>query len=168
VHLGGTLAEIARSEHDACRTDGRGRHNDNPYVLLVQPSLFDPTRAPAGNHTAWAYCHVPHGSTLDRTEGIEAQIARFAPGFRDTILAKRASGATELAAWNPNLLGGDISGGAMTLPQLLARPTLRQYRTGNPALYLCSSSTPPGGGVHGMCGHAAALAALADHGIHVG
>jgi phytoene dehydrogenase-like protein len=159
VHLGGTLDEIARSEHDAFY----GRHNDNPFVLLVQPSLFDPTRAPAGRHTAWAYCHVPAGSTLDRTEAILHQITRFAPGFRDTVLATRASNSTDLAAWNPNLLGGDVSGGAMTLSQLLFRPTAKLYRTGNPAIYLCSSSTPPGGGVHGMCGNLAALAAYQDH-----
>jgi phytoene dehydrogenase-like protein len=159
VHLGATLAEIARSEHDAFF----GRHNDRPYVLLVQPSLFDPSRAPEGKHTAWAYCHVPTGSTLDRTEAIEAQITRFAPGFRDCILARRSSNSEALAAWNPNLLGGDVSGGAMTLSQLLFRPTSRGYRTSNPSLYLCSSSTPPGGGVHGMCGHLAALAAYRDH-----
>jgi phytoene dehydrogenase-like protein len=159
VHLGGTLEEIARSEHDAFN----GLHNDNPYVLLVQPSLFDPTRAPQGKHTAWAYCHVPFGSTLDRTDTIIRQITRFAPGFQDTILAQRASGSAALAAWNPNLAGGDVSGGAMTLPQLIARPTLRTYRTSNPTLYLCSSSTPPGGGIHGMCGHLAAIAALQDH-----
>lgn len=158
VHLGGTLAEISHSEHDAFY----GRLNDNPYVLLVQPSLFDPTRAPEGKHTAWAYCHVPSGSTVDRTAAIESQIARFAPGFRDCILARRASNAEALATWNPNLAGGDISGGAMTLPQLLFRPTARGYRTSNPSLYLCSSSTPPGGGVHGMCGHLAALAAYRD------
>jgi phytoene dehydrogenase-like protein len=160
IHLGGTLAEIARSEHDAFH----GRHNDNPFVLLVQPSLFDPTRAPAGNHTAWAYCHVPSGSNLDRTAAIETQIARFAPGFRDCILARRSGNAATLAEWNPNLLGGDVSGGAMTLTQLLFRPTARTYRTSNPRLYLCSSSTPPGGGVHGMCGHLAALAAYRDLG----
>jgi len=159
VHLGGTLEEIARSEHDAFY----GRHNDNPYVLLVQPSLFDQTRAPAGKHTAWAYCHVPSGSTLDRTEIILNQITRFAPNFRDTILATVPNNAATLAAWNPNLTGGDVSGGSMTLTQLLARPTLRQYRTSNSSLYLCSASTPPGGGVHGMCGHLAALAALDDH-----
>jgi phytoene dehydrogenase-like protein len=159
VHLGGTLPEIARSEHDMFH----GLHSVNPFVLLVQPSLFDPSRAPAGAHTAWAYCHVPTGSTVDCTELILNQISRFAPRFRDTILASRASSATALAAWNPNLIGGDVSGGAMTLPQLIARPTLRQYRTSNPALYLCSSSTPPGGGVHGMCGHLAAIAALQDH-----
>ena len=158
VHLGGTLPEIARSEHDAFY----GRHNNNPYVLLVQPSLFDPTRAPEGKHTAWAYCHTPTGSTVDLTDVIENQIERFAPGFRDCVLARRASNAEALAAWNPNLLGGDISGGAMTLSQLLFRPTPRGYRTSNPSLYLCSSSTPPGGGVHGMCGHLAALAAYRD------
>jgi phytoene dehydrogenase-like protein len=159
VHLGGTLAEIARSEHDAFY----GRHNDKPYVLLVQPSLFDPARAPEGKHTAWAYCHVPVGSTLDLTDVIVRQIARFAPGFQDTILARRGSGAAALGAWNPNLAGGDVSGGAMTLSQLIARPTLRQYRTSQPGLYLCSSSTPPGGGVHGMCGHLAAVAAYSDY-----
>jgi phytoene dehydrogenase-like protein len=160
VHLGGTLAEISQSEHDAFY----GRLNDRPYVLLVQPSLFDPSRAPQGKHTAWAYCHVPTGSIVDRTAIIESQIERFAPGFRDTILARRASNATALADWNPNLLGGDISGGAMNLSQLLFRPTARGYRTSNPSVYLCSSSTPPGGGVHGMCGHLAALAALQDLG----
>ena len=160
VHLGGTLAEIAHSEHDAFY----GRLNDRPYVLLVQPSLFDPSRAPAGRHTAWAYCHVPTGSVVDRTEVIEAQIERFAPGFRDCILARRASNAEALSAWNPNLLGGDITGGAMTLSQLLFRPTARGYRTSNPSVYLCSASTPPGGGVHGMCGHLAALTAYQDLG----
>ena len=160
VHLGGSLAEISQSEHDAFY----GRLNDRPYVLLVQPSLFDPSRAPEGKHTAWAYCHVPSGSVVDRTAVIEAQIERFAPGFRDTILARRASNAVALAEWNPNLIGGDISGGAMTLSQLLFRPTARGYRTSNPGVYLCSSSTPPGGGVHGMCGHLAALAAYRDLG----
>jgi phytoene dehydrogenase-like protein len=159
VHLGGTLTEIACSEHDAFY----GRHNHNPYVLLVQPSLFDPSRAPAGKHTAWAYCHVPTGSNLDLTDVIENQIERFAPGFRDCVLARRASNAQALAEWNPNLLGGDVSGGAMTLTQLLFRPTPRGYRTSNPSLFLCSSSTPPGGGVHGMCGHLAALTAYRDH-----
>ena len=158
VHLGGTLEEIARSEHDAFY----GRHSDNPFVLLVQPSLFDPSRAPAGKHTAWAYCHVPNGSTEDLTEVIESQVTRFAPDFRDTILVRRASNSAALAAWNPNLRGGDISGGAMTLSQLLFRPTASGYRTGNPGVYLCSSSTPPGGGVHGMCGTLAALAAYHD------
>ncbi len=159
VHLGGTLEEMARSEHDAFY----GRRNDNPFVLLVQPSLFDPARAPEGKHTAWAYCHVPAGSADDMSDVIEAQVERFAPGFRDCVLARRASGAAELGAWNANLAGGDVSGGAMTLGQLVARPTLRGYRTSNAAIYLCSSSTPPGGGVHGMCGQQAALAALRDH-----
>ena len=160
VHLGGTLSEISHSEHDAFN----GRLNDRPYVLLVQPSLFDPSRAPEGKHTAWAYCHVPTGSIVDRTAVVEAQIERFAPGFRDTILARRASNAVALADWNPNLIGGDISGGAVTLSQLLFRPTARGYRTSNPSVYLCSSSTPPGGGVHGMCGHLAALAAYREIG----
>jgi phytoene dehydrogenase-like protein len=170
VHLGGTLSEIARSEAHACgpqrnETQGPNAPAPKPYVLLVQPSLFDPTRAPLSpegqpQHTAWAYCHVPYGSTVDMTEAIEAQITRFAPGFPNVVLARRASTATDLAAWNPNLLGGDISGGSMSLPQLIARPTLREYATSNPAIYLCSSSTPPGGGVHGMCGHNAALAVL--------
>jgi phytoene dehydrogenase-like protein len=160
VHLGGSLAEISQSEHDAFY----GRLNDRPFVLIVQPSLFDPSRAPEGQHTAWAYCHVPSGSIVDRTTVIEAQIARYAPGFQDCILARRASNAVALAEWNPNLLGGDISGGAMTLSQLLFRPTSHGYRTSNPSVYLCSSSTPPGGGVHGMCGHLAALAAYRDLG----
>ncbi|MDE1163469.1 MAG: NAD(P)/FAD-dependent oxidoreductase [Acidobacteriaceae bacterium] len=160
IHLGGSLEEIAQSEYTAFN----GGETDKPFVLLVQPSLFDDSRAPAGKHTAWAYCHVPTGSRADRTELIERQVERFAPGFRDVILARRASSAAELAAWNPNLACGDISGGAMTLNQLLFRPTKKLYRTSNPRLYLCSSSTPPGGGVHGMCGHNAALAALRDHG----
>jgi phytoene dehydrogenase-like protein len=158
VHLGGTLAEIARSEDDAFY----GRLNNRPYVLLAQPSLFDPSRAPQGKHTAWAYCHVPARSNVDRTKVIENQIERFAPGFRDCIHVRRSSGSEELADWNPNLVGGDVSGGAMTLTQQLFRPTARGYRTSNPSLYLCSSSTPPGGGVHGMCGVLAALAAYHD------
>ena len=160
VHLGGSLEEIARSEYVAFN----GGEYDKPFVLLTQPSLFDPSRAPAGCHTAWGYMHVPSGSRSDHTEQLERQVERFAPGFRDCILARRASSAGELAAWNPNLICGDISGGAMTLNQLFHRPTRKLYRTSNPALYLCSSSTPPGGGVHGMCGHNAALAALEDHG----
>jgi len=158
VHLGGSLAEIVCSEHDAFY----GRQCNKPFVLLVQPSLFDPTRAPEGKHTAWAYCHIPAASSHDYTQVIEAQIERFAPGFRDCILARRASSPTTLAEWNPNLAGGDISGGAMTLSQLIFRPTARGCRTSNPSLYLCSSSTPPGGGVHGMCGNIAAMAAIAD------
>ena len=159
VHLGGSLAEIAASESAAFN----GRHCDRPYVLLVQPSLFDPTRAPEGRHTAWAYCHVPNGSTVDLTDIIEAQVARFAPGFQDCILARHTRNTAQLEAWNPNNVGGDVSGGEMTITQLLTRPTAHLYRTSSPRLYLCSASTPPGGGVHGMCGHLAALAALSDH-----
>jgi phytoene dehydrogenase-like protein len=159
VHLGGTLAEIARSEDDMFQ----GRRNNNPFVLLVQPSLFDAARAPAGKHTAWAYCHVPAGSDEDLSEVVINQVERFAPGFHDTILAQRAGNSATLAAWNPNLAGGDVSGGSMTLPQLLFRPTSKLYRTSHPKLYLCSASTPPGGGVHGMCGHMAAMAALHDY-----
>jgi phytoene dehydrogenase-like protein len=159
VHVGGTLGEIGLSEDAAFH----GRPCDRPFVLLVQPSLFDPTRAPAGRHTAWAYCHVPYGSTENLTEVIERQIERFAPGFRECILASRASNAADLARWDPNLAGGDISGGAMTFSQLLLRPTERLYSTSNPRVYLCSAATPPGGGVHGMCGHLAALRALQEH-----
>jgi len=159
VHVGGTLGEIGLSEDAAFH----GRPCDRPFVLLVQPSLFDPTRAPAGRHTAWAYCHVPYGSTENLTEVIERQIERFAPGFHECILASRASNAADLARWNPNLAGGDISGGAMTFSQLLLRPTERLYSTSNPRVYLCSAATPPGGGVHGMCGHLAALRALQEH-----
>ena len=159
VHVGGTLGEIGLSEDAAFH----GRPCDRPFVLLVQPSLFDPTRAPAGRHTAWAYCHVPYGSTENLTEVIERQIERFAPGFRECILASRASNAADLARWDPNLAGGDLSGGAMTFSQLLLRPTERLYSTSNPRVYLCSAATPPGGGVHGMCGHLAALRALQEH-----
>jgi len=159
VHLGRSLSEIAESEEAMFH----GRTYDRPFVLLVQPSLFDPSRAPKGKHTAWAYCHVRSGSEEDLTEILEAQVERFAPGFRDCVLARKASTGAFLESWNPNLTGGDISGGAMTLSQLIARPTMRLYRTSNDAIYLCSSSTPPGGGVHGMCGHLAALAAIEDH-----
>jgi phytoene dehydrogenase-like protein len=159
IHLGGSLAEIAASESSAFT----GKHCDRPYVLLVQPSLFDPTRAPAGRHTAWAYCHTPNGSTADLTEIVEAQVARFAPGFQDCILARHTRNSAQLEAWNPNNVGGDITGGEMNITQLITRPTAHLYRTSNPRLYLCSASTPPGGGVHGMCGHLAALAALSDH-----
>jgi phytoene dehydrogenase-like protein len=158
VHLGGTLEEIAASERAACA----GQCSDRPFVLLAQPSLFDPTRAPAGKHTAWAYCHVPHGSTCDMTERIESQVERFAPGFRSRVLARHVMSPAALERHNPNLVGGDISGGANTLRQLLARPSFRLYSTPAKGLYLCSSSTPPGGGVHGMCGHAAARRALRE------
>jgi len=153
VHLGGTATEIGRSEDDAWR----GVHNERPYVLLAQQSLFDDTRAPAGKHAAWAYCHVPHGSTTDMTEQVEGQIERFAPGFRETILARAARGPAELERDNENLVGGDISGGANTLRQLVRR---MPYSTPLPWLYLCSAATAPGAGVHGMCGHLAAQAAL--------
>lgn len=158
VHIGGTLAEIAASE----RAAWSGQHSEKPFVLLAQPSLFDPTRAPAGKHTAWAYCHVPNGSRFDMTERVEAQIERFAPGFRDLILARSVLPPAEMERKNPNLIGGDISGGAQTLRQLLIRPTLQAYKTPLKGLYLCSSSTPPGGGVHGMCGFEAARRALRE------
>jgi phytoene dehydrogenase-like protein len=153
VHLGGTATEIGRSEDDVWS----GVHSDRPYVLLAQQSLFDDTRAPAGKHTAWAYCHVPHGSTTDMTEQVEAQIERFAPGFRDRILARATRGPAELERDNANLVGGDISGGANTLGQLVRRIP---YSTPVPGLFICSAATAPGGGVHGMCGHLAAQAAL--------
>jgi phytoene dehydrogenase-like protein len=158
VHLGGTLPEIA----DAERAPFEGRHADRPFVLLTQPSLFDPTRAPEGRHTAWAYCHVPHGSTQDMTERIEAQVERFAPGFRDTILARHTAGPAAMERHNPNYVGGDISGGVADLWQLFTRPVARwdPYSTPLVGLYLCSSSTPPGGGVHGLCGYFAARSAL--------
>jgi phytoene dehydrogenase-like protein len=158
VHVGGSLPEIAESE----RAAWQGRHAERPFVLLAQQSLFDETRAPPGKHTAWAYCHVPNGSTFDMRERVEAQIERFAPGFRDRILACTTRNTADLERENPNLVGGDIAGGANTLPQLLARPAPRRipYSTPLPWLYICSSSTPPGAGVHGMCGHLAARAAL--------
>jgi phytoene dehydrogenase-like protein len=158
VHLGGTFAEIALSE-DAV---ARGAHPQRPYVLVAQQSTFDATRAPSGAHTLWAYCHVPNGSPVDMSAAIEDQIERFAPGFRELIRARHAMGPRELEARNANYLGGDINGGAATLRQLWARPALRPvpYATPDPRLFICSSSTPPGGGVHGMCGFYAARAAL--------
>lgn len=158
VHLGGTLAEIAASESAAWQ----GRHHEKPYVLVVQPSLFDDTRAPAGQHTLWAYCHVPNGSAFDMTGRIEEQIERFAPGFRDLILARNVLSPAALEKHNANLVGGDINGGAQDLPQLFLRPTVSLYKTPRKGLYLCSASTPPGGGVHGMCGYFAAQLALGD------
>jgi phytoene dehydrogenase-like protein len=156
IHLGGTFEEIAESEDAVARV----RHSEKPFVLVAQPSLFDPTRAPVGKHVLWAYCHVPNGSTVDMTTRIEAQIERFAPGFRDCILAKKVLSPAVLESMNANLVGGDISGGAMTMGQFLFRPTVHYYSTGNRNLYLCSSSTSPGGGVHGMCGFNAAKLAL--------
>ena len=156
LHLGGTFEEIAASE-DAV---AQGQPPERPFVLVAQPSLFDPTRAPEGKHVLWAYCHVPNGSTIDMTGRIESQIERFAPGFRDCILARNVSSPAVLESMDANLIGGDISGGAMTLRQFLFRPTALHYATGTPNLYLCSASTPPGGGVHGMCGFNAANMAL--------
>ena len=137
-----------------------GKHAERPFMLVTQPSLFDPTRAPEGKHTAWAYCHVPNGSTVDMTQRMEEQIERFAPGFRDCVLARHVSSPAWLESRDANLIGGDISGGAMSIRQMLLRPDLRQYATSDRNLYLCSSSTPPGGGVHGMCGFYAARVAL--------
>lgn len=158
VHLAGSFEETAAAE----RTPSQGRLPDRPFVLLAQPTLFDRSRAPSGRHTAWAYCHVPHGSAADMTERIEAQVERFAPGFRDLILARHAMDPAALEAHNANLVGGDVAGGANDLRQILFRPTPRvvPYTTPVEGLYLCSASTPPGGGVHGMCGYHAARAAL--------
>ncbi len=158
LHLGGTLEEIAAAE----RAVWRGEHARQPYVLVAQQSLFDPTRAPQGGHTAWAYCHVPNASTTDMTAAIEAQIERFAPGFRDVVLARRTINAAEMERYNPNYIGGDINGGVQDLLQLYTRPVARwvPYSTPNEQIFLCSSSTPPGGGLHGMCGYHAARAAL--------
>jgi phytoene dehydrogenase-like protein len=158
VHVGGSLPEIAAAE----RAVWQGEHPEQPYVLLAQQSLFDPTRSPAGKHTIWAYCHVPSGSPRDMSERIIAQIERFAPGFRERILAKHVFTAEKLERYNPNYIGGDINGGVQDLWQLFTRPTIRlnPYATPAKGLYLCSSSTPPGGAVHGLCGYFAAKAAL--------
>jgi len=156
VHLGGTAAEIVSAEREV----GEGHHPDRRSSLLAQPSVCDPGRAPGGGHTAWAYCHVPNGSTGDMTTQIERQVERFAPGFRDLVLARHTMDPAALQAHNPNLVGGDFTGGAATVTQLVARPTWRGYRTPVPWLFLCSAATPPGGGVHGMCGYNAAQAAL--------
>jgi phytoene dehydrogenase-like protein len=161
VHVGGSLEEIVRAEADVAR----GRHAARPFVLVAQQSLFDPGRAPGGAHTLWAYCHVPNGSAIDTRDAIEAQIERFAPGFRDLIRARSVMGPAELEAYNANYAGGDINGGAADLRQLWARPVARPVpsTTPDPRLFICSSSTPPGGGVHAMCGWHAARAAL--HGV---
>jgi phytoene dehydrogenase-like protein len=160
VHIGNTLEEITLSE----KLSWQGKHADKPFVLLAQQSLYDTSRAPEGKHTAWAYCHVPNGSVTDMTETIEKQIERFAPGFRDRILAKHTMNTAQVEAYNPNYIGGDINGGVIDLGQIFTRPALRSspYRTSAKGLYLCSSSTPPGGGVHGMCGYHAAKRALKD------
>jgi phytoene dehydrogenase-like protein len=158
VHVGGTLEEIACSESAIWR----GEHSQRPYVLLAQQSLYDDTRAPQGKHTVWAYCHVPHGSDVDMTGRIEAQIERFAPGFRDRILAKHSMSAVDMEAYNPNYIGGDIIGGVADIWQIFTRPAIRwtPYTTPLKGMFICSSSTPPGGGVHGMCGYYAAQAVL--------
>jgi phytoene dehydrogenase-like protein len=161
VHLGGSFDEIAVSE----RSMRRRENAERPFVLFTQPSLFDSSRAPAGKHTAWAYCHVPNGSTVDMLARIENQIERFAPGFRDGVLSRHVFSPADLEAMDANLVGGDISGGQMNFRQLLFRPTWRQYSTSAKHIYICSSSTPPGGGVHGMCGYHAALRALKDHSL---
>jgi phytoene dehydrogenase-like protein len=160
VHIGNTLEEMVQSE----QLTWDGGYPENPFVLLAQPSSFDPSRAPAGKHVAWAYCHVPNGSTLDRTEAIERQVERFAPGFRERILARHTMNTARLEDYNPNYIGGDINGGVIDARQLFTRPALRSspYRTSEKGIYICSSSTPPGGGVHGMCGYHAAQRALKD------
>jgi phytoene dehydrogenase-like protein len=158
VHLGGFAEEIIEGE----RIVGNGRCPDRPFVLLAQQSLFDDTRAPAGKHTAWAYCHVPPNSNIDMADRIEAQVERFAPGFRDCILARHTISAPDYEKYNPNNVGGDITGGLQNFLQIIARPSLRlnPYSIPVPGLFICSASTPPGGGVHGMCGYHAARAAL--------
>jgi phytoene dehydrogenase-like protein len=158
IHLGNTFEEIAQGE----LATSKGRQSDKPFVLLAQQSLFDASRAPEGKHTAWAYCHVPNGSTQDMTNAIEQQVERFAPGFRDRILAKHTMNTAQVEAYNANYIGGDINGGIIDLGQLFTRPALRwsPYKTSEKGLYICSSSTPPGGGVHGMCGYSAAKKAL--------
>jgi phytoene dehydrogenase-like protein len=158
IHLGGTFEEIARGESDVAA----GRHPDRPFCIAVQPCVLDPARAPQETQTFYAYCHVPAGSTVDMSARIEAQVERFAPGFRELVLARTSASARESERRNPNYVGGDINAGAATLRQTVLRPTvaLHPYNTPLPGLYLCSASTPPGGGVHGMCGENAARAAL--------
>ncbi|WP_316929697.1 NAD(P)/FAD-dependent oxidoreductase [Sphingobacterium sp. T2] len=161
VHIGNTFADVARAEREA----HAGKVVDRPFVLFAQQSLFDRSRAPERKHTGWAYCHVPNGTEYDYTDIIENQIERFAPGFKDTILARHTYGPKALEAYNPNYIGGDINGGIMDIGQLYTRPTrsLTPYRTADSSVYICSSATPPGGGVHGMCGFHAARTALKDH-----
>ena len=156
VHIGGTLDELVMSE----ASPWQGKHADRPFVLLVQPSLFDASRAPVGRHTVWAYCHVPNGADDDMTSRIEAQIERFAPGFRDVMLARSVMPPSRLEAYDGNLVGGDLGGGANVLRQIIFRPVMQRvpYSLGIPGVFICSSSTPPGGGVHGMCGYHAAKA----------
>ena len=158
IHVGGTLEEIAAGEASVWR----GQHPERPFLLLLQQSQHDPGRAPDGKQTGYAYCHVPAGSTVDQTEAIERQVERFAPGFRDRILARRAMNTADFERHNPNYVGGAITGGVADLFQAFARPVARldPYRTPHPRIFLCSASTPPGGGVHGMCGYHAAQSAL--------
>src|SRR5690606_61021 len=158
VHVGGTLDDVAAAE----QAPWDGEVAEHPFLLIAQQSLFDSSRAPEGKHTGWAYCHVPHGSEVDMTERIEAQLERFAPGFQNTILQRHITTPAGLQQSNENYIGGDISGGVMDIWQLIARPVvgLNPYATPNPRLFLCSASTPPGPGVHGMCGFHAATAAL--------
>jgi phytoene dehydrogenase-like protein len=161
VHLGGTLEELEASE----RAPWQGQVSHKPFVLLAQTSLFDDLRAPLGQHTAWGYCHVPNGSQEPMLETIERQIERFAPGFRDCVLARKVWDSRDMEMWNANLVGGDISGGALTTKQLFFRPTWNTYNTPVANLFLCSASTPPGAGVHGMCGYHAASRALRGLGL---
>ncbi|MEX2233760.1 MAG: NAD(P)/FAD-dependent oxidoreductase [Cyclobacteriaceae bacterium] len=162
IHLGNTYEEIAEGE----QMTWRGKHAEKPFVLFAQQSLFDSSRAPSGKHTAWAYCHVPKGSTVDMTERIEKQVERFAPGFRDRILARHTLNTASIEKYNPNYVGGDINGGVCDIGQIFTRPALRlsPYRTSAKGIYICSSATPPGGGVHGMCGVHAADRVLRDLG----
>lgn len=160
VHIGNTIEEIAASEAAVWQ----GKHTEKPYILLAQQSLFDGTRVPEGKHSAWAYCHVPNGSTVDMSHIIENQIERFAPGFKDIIIGRHTMNTAQIESYNPNYIGGDIGGGVIDIGQLFTRPVLRfsPYRTSAKGIYICSSSTPPGGGVHGMCGYHAAERALKD------
>jgi phytoene dehydrogenase-like protein len=160
IHIGNTFEEIAAGEQQTAQ----GKQSEKPFIILAQPSVFDPTRAPAGKHTAWAYCHVPNGSQKDMTEAIENQVERFAPGFKQTILARHVMNTAQIEDYNPNYVGGDINGGMIDIGQLFTRPALRwsPYKTSAKGIYICSSSTPPGGGVHGMCGYHAAKRALKD------
>ncbi len=160
VHIGGTFEEIQATEQQS----SNGTHAEKPFVLLTQPSVFDPSRAPEGKHTAWAYCHVPNGSLKDMTSTIEQQVERFAPGFSKIIQARHSMTTAQLEEYNPNYVGGDINGGIIDIRQLFTRPALRfsPYKTSAKGIYICSSSTPPGGGVHGMCGFHAARRGLKD------
>ena len=160
IHLGNTMEEIASSEQQAAN----GLHPEKPFVLMAQQSVFDSSRSPEGKQTAWAYCHVPNGSEKDMTEAIENQVERFAPGFKDSILQRHTMNCRQMQAYNSNYIGGDINGGIINISQLFTRPALRlsPYRTSSKGIYICSSSTPPGGGVHGMCGYHAARRAMKD------